>query len=88
MTGEKLTINVLTRTDVLTIKNERERQTENRTSFQFHKKMIEDVLIHFIVRHYSKTTFYIVVLLIQTKSQISKSLTTSVIALKTKDSWS
>ena len=46
-----------TRTDVLTIKNERERQTENRTSF--HKKMIEDILIHFLVRHYSKITFII-----------------------------
>ena len=41
MTAEKFMIYVLTRTDVLAIKNERERQTENRTSF--HKKMIDDV---------------------------------------------
>ena len=37
----KFEIDFLTRTDDLTIKNERERQTEKMTSF--HKKMIDDV---------------------------------------------
>ena len=46
----KFEIDVLTRTDVLTIKNERERQTEKKTSF--HKKMIDDVWFTFIVRRY------------------------------------
>ena len=36
--------------DVLTIKNERERQTEKTTSF--HKKMIDDVWFTLIVRRY------------------------------------
>ena len=47
----KFKIDVLTRTDVLTIKIERETQTEKNTSFS--KKMINDVWFTFIVRRYS-----------------------------------
>ena len=39
----KFKIDVLTMTDVLTIENERERQTEKMTSFDKIKKMIDDV---------------------------------------------